>query len=250
MIQATGIHKQYGQHKVLDNVSLHVPRGSTFGLLGLNGAGKTTLLRILNRIIEPDAGTLHIDGTPLGQYSTNQIGYLPEERGLYPRMTVTDQLHYFARLKGMSRAAATTAIDHWLQHFSLTDTRAKTVGQLSKGTQQKLQLITALLHNPTLLVLDEPFSGLDPMGAQLLRETMAQLHTQGTTMILSTHNMYQAQDLCSHIAILANSHITVQGETAQLIPQGQSLQDYFITTFSISKSSVSKLPLPQPENDS
>ena len=228
MIKVDGICKSYGQHTVLDGINMHVPRGSVFGLLGLNGAGKTTLLSILNSIVQPDAGTVLLDGTPLNQYPTNLIGYLPEERGLYPRMTARAQLLYFARLKGMCRADATAAVDRWLQHFALSGIETKTVGQLSKGTQQKLQLIATLLHNPQLLILDEPFSGLDPVGTQLLKETIQQLHTQGTTLILSTHNMHQAQDLCTHIAILHNAKIAAQGETSQLLAPGQSLHQYFL----------------------
>ncbi|MBO4571338.1 MAG: ATP-binding cassette domain-containing protein, partial [Bacteroidales bacterium] len=200
MLQCNSITKRFGEYTALDNLTLEVPKGVIFGLLGPNGAGKTTLIRIINRITIPTAGEVFYDGKPVDDSFVRTIGYLPEERGLYKKMKVGEQALYFARLKGMSTADATAELKKWFIRFGIQDWWNKKVEELSKGMAQKVQFITTVIHKPSLLILDEPFSGFDPVNTQIIREEILRLKEEGTTIILSTHNMESVEELCDRIA--------------------------------------------------
>jgi ABC-2 type transport system ATP-binding protein len=199
---ANNVTKRYTNHLALDNVSLVIPEKKIFGLLGPNGAGKTTLIRIINQIINADSGNISIFGEPLQEKHIGTIGYLPEERGLYKKLKVGEQLVYFARLKGLSRAEATEKSKHWIKKFEITDWWNKKVEDLSKGMAQKVQFISTVMHEPKLIILDEPFSGFDPVNAHLITQEILELKEKGSTIIFSTHRMETVEDLCDHIALI------------------------------------------------
>ncbi len=211
IIECRNICKNFGEKVALDNVSVNVPKGGIFGLLGPNGAGKTTLIRIINRITIPNGGEVLFDGRPITQSDVEKIGYLPEERGLYRKMEVGDQAMYLAQLKGMSAADARKALKEWFVRFGIQDWWKKKVEELSKGMAQKVQFITTVVHNPSLMILDEPFSGFDPVNAELIRKEILRLKDEGATIILSTHNMESVEELCDNIALINKSHLVITG---------------------------------------
>ena len=213
IIETQEISKSFGPKVALDKVSLSVPEGKIFGLLGPNGAGKTTLIRIINRITIPTSGKVLFKGVPITQEDVMRIGYLPEERGLYRKMQVGDQALYLARLKGMSRADAMKALREWFERFQIQDWWKKKVEELSKGMAQKVQFITTVVHKPELMILDEPFSGFDPVNANLIRQEILRLKAEGSSIILSTHNMESVEELCDSIALVNKSRLVVTGET-------------------------------------
>ncbi len=209
------IFKSFGEKKVLQDVTFSAEGGRAFGLLGRNGAGKTTSIRILMNVFPADAGQVLIDGKPI-DYNRIGIGYLPEERGLYPRKQVLDQLAYFAMLKGMSRKDAVTAIDYWLGRLGMTEYRTKRLDTLSKGNQQKIQLITALAHDPDIIILDEPFSGLDPVNAMLLKDVVREQIAKGKIVLFSSHQMNYIEEFCDSIAILHQGKIALYGDLREI----------------------------------
>lgn len=211
ILQINNVTKQYATHKALNDVSLGVPEGSIFGLLGPNGAGKTSLIRIINQITAPDKGEVLFRGEKLRQKHIGLMGYLPEERGLYKKMEVGEQALYLAQLKGMSRSEAVLRLREWFEKFELQAWWRKKVEELSKGMQQKVQFIITVLHAPKLLILDEPFTGFDPINANLIKDELLQLSEKGTTIILSTHRMESVEELCSHIALINRSNKILDG---------------------------------------
>ena len=211
LIKCIDVCKSFGEKTALDHVSISIPKGKIFGLLGPNGAGKTTLIRIINRITIPGSGSVLFDGRPITQDDVEKIGYLPEERGLYRKMKVGEQAMYFARLKGMSTAEASSELKKWFVRFGIESWWNKKVEELSKGMAQKVQFITTVVHRPSLLILDEPFSGFDPVNAQIIREEILRLKEEGATIILSTHNMESVEELCDEIALINRSHVVVSG---------------------------------------
>ena len=211
IIECRNVCKNFGEKVALDNVSVSGPKGGIFGLLGPNGAGKTTLIRIINRITIPNGGEVFFDGRPITQSDVEKIGYLPEERGLYRKMEVGDQAMYLAQLKGMSAAEARKALKEWFVRFGIQDWWKKKVEELSKGMAQKVQFITTVVHKPSLMILDEPFSGFDPVNAELIRKEILRLKDEGATIILSTHNMESVEELCDNIALINKSHLVITG---------------------------------------
>lgn len=211
IIECRNVCKNFGEKVALDNVSVCVPKGGIFGLLGPNGAGKTTLIRIINRITIPNGGEVLFDGRPITQSDVEKIGYLPEERGLYRKMEVGDQAMYLAQLKGMSAAEPRKALKEWFVRFGIQDWWKKKVEELSKGMAQKVQFITTVVHKPSLMILDEPFSGFDPVNAELIRKEILRLKDEGATIILSTHNMESVEELCDNIALINKSHLVITG---------------------------------------
>ena len=211
IIECKDVCKSFGEKVALDHVSLEIPKGQIFGLLGPNGAGKTTLIRIINRITIPSGGSILFDGRPITQEDVEKIGYLPEERGLYRKMRVGDQAMYLAQLKGMSAKDAKIELMQWFKRFGIESWWNKKVEELSKGMAQKVQFITTVVHKPSLLILDEPFSGFDPVNAQAIREEILRLKDEGATIILSTHNMESVEELCDNIALFNKSHIVISG---------------------------------------
>ena len=216
LIECKDICKSFGDHVALDHVSLDLPEGKIFGLLGPNGAGKTTLIRIINRIAIPNSGEVLFEGRPITQRDVEKIGYMPEERGLYRKMKVGDQAMYLAQLKGMSAADATRELKAWFIRFGIQDWWGKKVEELSKGMAQKLQFITTVVHKPRLLILDEPFSGFDPVNAELIRTEILRLRDEGATIILSTHNMESVEELCDNIALINQSRLVITGGVEQI----------------------------------
>ena len=232
MLQINDITKTYGTFRALDGVSLHVRRGTVFGLLGPNGAGKTTLIRIINHIIAPDSGTLLFDGHTMTDNDVMQIGYLPEERGLYKKMRVGEQAIYLARLKGLDKATAQQRLNQWFSRLDIGDWWNRPVEELSKGMQQKVQFVVTMLHNPQLLILDEPFSGFDPVNADMLKREILRLKEEGTTIIFSTHNMPSAEELCDDIALINHARVVLSGSLADIKANNPSkgLDRIFIDT--------------------
>ncbi len=208
---AENIEKRFSNHLALDDVSIAVPEGSIFGLLGPNGAGKTTLIRIINQITAPDKGQVFINGEQLSSKHIANIGYLPEERGLYKKMKVGEQAIYLCQLKGMSRINALKGLKYWFEKFEIQAWWDKKVEELSKGMQQKVQFIITVLHKPKLLIFDEPFSGFDPINANLLKEEILQLKKEGSTIIFSTHNMASVEEICDYIALINKSKKILDG---------------------------------------
>ena len=206
------VSKRFAEHTALDDVSLSIPKGSVYGLLGPNGAGKTTLIRIINRITAPDSGRVLFDGRDIAPEDVRRIGYLPEERGLYKKMKVGEQALFFARLKGLSRREATARLKEWFTRFGIENWWDKRVEELSKGMAQKVQFIVTVLHRPELLIFDEPFSGFDPINANLLKEQIMALRDQGATVIFSTHNMSSVEEVCDHITLINKSHNILSGK--------------------------------------
>jgi ABC-2 type transport system ATP-binding protein len=216
IINATNICKTFGTHTALDNVSLDIPEGSIYGLLGPNGAGKTTLIRIINQILAPDSGEILFKGRKLTSGDVVRIGYLPEERGLYKKMKVGDQSVYLARLKGLSRNDALQKLKFWFEKFEMQDWWNKKVEELSKGMQQKVQFITTILHEPELLIFDEPFSGFDPINANMLKNEIIELKAKGSTIIFSTHNMGSVEELCDYITLINKSRCILEGQVDEI----------------------------------
>lgn len=216
ILEIENVSKQFVGHKALDDVSLTVPEGKVYGLLGPNGAGKTTLIRIINHITAPDSGRVLFCGHQLVEADVNNMGYLPEERGLYKKMKVGEQAVFFARLKGMSKADATRELKAWFEKFGITDWWDKKVEELSKGMAQKVQFIITVLHRPKLLIFDEPFSGFDPINAKLLKDEILQLKENGATIIFSTHNMGSVEELCDEITLINKSRNILSGTVADV----------------------------------
>jgi ABC-2 type transport system ATP-binding protein len=210
-LEAKSIHKSYAEHVALNNVSIRVEKGTIFGLLGPNGAGKTSLIRIINQITGPDTGSVSFFGEPLRQEHVHQIGYLPEERGLYKKMKVGEQALYLAQLKGLSKQEAKKRLDTWFKRLEIDGWWNKKVEDLSKGMAQKIQFVTTVLHEPKLLILDEPFSGFDPINANLIKSEILRLKEEGCTIILSTHNMGSVEEICDNIALVNKSKVILEG---------------------------------------
>ena len=235
-IEINDVSKRYAEQLALNHVSLQVPEQSIYGLLGPNGAGKTTLIRILNQITGPDTGTILIDGMPLCPKHVERIGYLPEERGLYKKMKVGEQAIYLAQLKGISKTEATKRLKTWFEKFEIGNWWNKTVEELSKGMQQKIQFITTVIHEPDILIFDEPFSGFDPINANLLKESILELREKGATILLSTHNMNSVEELCDSIALINKGEKILEGKVDEIKAQHRdsetaplpSMNDIFI----------------------
>jgi ABC-2 type transport system ATP-binding protein len=216
IIEVQHVTKEYANHKALDDVSINIPKGCIFGLLGPNGAGKTSLIRIINQITGPDSGQILFDGRPLNQSHISRIGYLPEERGLYKKMKVGEQLLYLAQLKGLSQKEAMDKLKTWFVKFDIKTWWDKTVSDLSKGMQQKVQFVSTVLHEPDLIILDEPFSGFDPINANLIRDEILELKQKGSTIIFSTHRMETVEELCDNIALIHKAKKVLDGPKRQI----------------------------------
>ena len=213
---AKDVVKKYGEYIALNKVTISVPRGSIYGLLGPNGAGKTTLMRIINQITAPDSGTLIFDGEPLRRKHIGQIGYLPEERGLYKKMKVGEQALYLAKLKGMSHKKALKKLKFWFEKLDIIEWWDKKIEELSKGMAQKIQFVITIIHNPKLLIFDEPFSGFDPINAGIIRKEIMNLSHQGTTIIFSTHRMESVEEICNDIALINKSKTILEGNIQEI----------------------------------
>ena len=241
VLEVRSVSKSYSQHKALDDVSLSVPEGQIFGLLGPNGAGKTSLIRIVNQITMPDRGDVLFNGDPLCSNHIKAIGYLPEERGLYKKMKVGEQALYLAQLKGLSTAEAKTALKEWFKKFDIEPWWDKTVEDLSKGMAQKVQFITTVLHRPKLLIFDEPFSGFDPINANIIKDEIIKLKEQGTSIIFSTHRMESVEELCDHIALIDKSKKILDGPVQQ-IKENHKQQIYAVDFSSSNLDFLNVLP--------
>ena len=211
IIQIQNVSKFYANHTALDKVTFDVPKGKIFGLLGPNGAGKTSLIRIINQITAPDEGSIFFNGEPLNIEHIKHIGYLPEERGLYKKMGVYDQLMYFAKLRGMNASDAKVTINEWLEKFEATSWKKKKIEELSKGMQQKIQFIVTVMHNPDFIILDEPFTGFDPKNTQLIKDEIENLKQAGASIMLSTHRMENVEAICDNVVLLNKSKVVTQG---------------------------------------
>ncbi len=216
MLSIRNIVKQYAQHRALDGVSMEIEKGSIFGLLGPNGAGKTSLIRIINQITAPDQGEVYFNGEKLNPDHISKIGYLPEERGLYKKMTIGEQALYLAQLKGLSRADAIKRIKYWFEKMDMQSWWDKKVEDLSKGMQQKVQFVATVLHEPELIILDEPFSGFDPVNAEIVTQEILELNRKGATIIFSTHRMESVEQLCDSIALINRSHKILEGKVKDI----------------------------------
>jgi ABC-2 type transport system ATP-binding protein len=216
MLEIRQLNKTYGSHRALTNLDLVVPEAGIFGLLGPNGAGKTTLIRIINQIIEQDSGEVILDGQPLSGEAIRKIGYLPEERGLYKKMGVWDQLIYFSRIKGLTASEAKQRVNYWLEKFEISSWKNKKIEDLSKGMAQKIQFIATVIHSPRVLILDEPFSGFDPVNAAMLKNEILELKNGGTTILLSTHRMESVELLCDQVAMIHKSKKILDGSIREI----------------------------------
>jgi ABC-2 type transport system ATP-binding protein len=216
LLKAENISKTYAGHQALSNINITIPKGSIYGLLGPNGAGKTSFIRILNQITGPDTGTILFNGEPLSPKHIARIGYLPEERGLYKKMTVGEQAMYLARLKGLTKQEAKDKLKYWFEKFEITAWWNKKVEELSKGMAQKVQFIVTVLHEPELLIFDEPFSGFDPINANLIKNEILELSKKGSTIIFSTHRMESVEELCDHIALINQSEKILEGKLSDI----------------------------------
>ncbi len=216
LLVVDSVSKTFANHKALNNVSISIPKGSIFGLLGPNGAGKTTLIRIINQIIIPDSGNVFLDNQLLGPKHISDIGYLPEERGLYPKMKVGEQALYLAQLKGMTKLDAKKQLKYWFEKFDIGEWWNKKVAELSKGMAQKVQFIVTVLHRPKLLIFDEPFSGFDPINANLIKDEILNLRNEGATVIFSTHRMESVEELCDNIALINKSNKILDGKLDEI----------------------------------
>jgi ABC-2 type transport system ATP-binding protein len=216
MLSVKNIVKQYATHRALDNVSLELEKGKIFGLLGPNGAGKTSLIRIITQITAPDSGEVLFNGERLNSNHISQIGYLPEERGLYKKMEIGEQVLYLSKLKGLSTAEATKRIKFWFEKLGMQDWWSKKVEDLSKGMQQKVQFVATVLHQPELIILDEPFSGFDPVNADIIKNEILELNNKGATFIFSTHRMESVEELCDHIALIHKSKKILDGSVDEI----------------------------------
>ena len=212
VLKVEDVCKHYGNFTALNNVSINVPKGSVFGLLGPNGAGNTSLIRIINQITLPDSGTIYLDGKPLEPGHIRDIGYLPEERGLYKSMKVGEQALYLAQLKGMSKSKSKKKLKYWFDKFEISDWWNKKIQELSKGMAQKVQFIVTVLHNPKLLIFDEPFSGFDPINANIIKEEILKLRDEGASIIFSTHRMESVEEMCDDIALIDRSNKILEGK--------------------------------------
>lgn len=222
LLEVNNIVKKYGDFVALNNVSIKIQKGSVFGLLGPNGAGKTTLIRIINQIIVQDSGEVKLDGDILKPNDIQHIGYLPEERGLYKGMKVGEQVLYLAQLKGMSKTEAQKSLRYWFEKFEINDWWNKKVQELSKGMAQKIQFIVTVMHRPKLLIFDEPFSGFDPINANLIKDEILQLRDEGATVIFSTHRMESVEELCEYIALIDKSNKILDGKLSEIKQQFKS----------------------------
>ncbi|MFN0730097.1 ABC transporter ATP-binding protein [Polaribacter gochangensis] len=222
LLEIQNVTKKYGEFTALNNISLSISKGSVFGLLGPNGAGKTSLIRIINQITLPDSGTILLDGQPLQPIHIEQIGYLPEERGLYKSMKVGEQALYLAQLKGLSKSEAKKRLKYWFDKFDISAWWDKKIEELSKGMAQKVQFIVTVLHQPKLLIFDEPFSGFDPINAQLIAKEILQLRDEGATIIFSTHRMESVEEMCDEIALIDKSNKIVDGKLDDIKRQYRS----------------------------
>ena len=218
-LEVKNVRKQYANHLALDNVSLEIEKQHVYGLLGPNGAGKTTLIRIINNITAPDSGEVLLNGKPLNANDTARIGYLPEERGLYKKMKVGEQALYLYQLKGLSKPEALKRLKYWFEKFEIENWWDKKVEELSKGMAQKVQFITTVLHQPELLIFDEPFSGFDPVNAELLKREILELRDNGATIIFSTHNMESVEAICDDISLINHSRVVLQGSVSDIQQQ-------------------------------
>jgi len=216
LLEAKDIVKQYSGHLALDRVSIRIPENSIYGLLGPNGAGKTTFIRIINCITNPDSGEIRFKGKRLQPEDVRFIGYLPEERGLYKKMKVGEQILYLARLKGLPKEEAAKRMKYWLERFEIDSWKNRAVEELSKGMQQKVQFIITVLHEPELLIFDEPFSGFDPLNVNLLKQEILELRQKGATIIFSTHNMLSVEELCDTISLLNQSRVVLEGDVSEI----------------------------------
>ncbi len=211
ILEARGVVKQYANHRALDGVDIDIPENCIYGLLGPNGAGKTTFIRIINRITAADEGTITLEGKQLCDNDISRIGYLPEERGLYKKMKVSEQMIYLARLKGMTKKDAVSNMNMWLDKFDIAEWKSKKVEELSKGMQQKIQFISTVIHKPKIVILDEPFSGFDPVNTEIMKKEIVELKNEGATIILSTHNMNSVEEMCDEISLINHSKVMLQG---------------------------------------
>ena len=229
MLEIRHIVKQYANHTALDDVSITVPKGKIFGLLGPNGAGKTSLIRIINKITAPDSGEIYFDGEALNASHIARIGYLPEERGLYKKMKIGDQMIYLAQLKGLSKEEAKNRISFWFEKLNIESWWDKKIEDLSKGMQQKVQFVATVLHEPDLIILDEPFSGFDPVNTQVIQNEILELNERGATIIYSTHRMESVEALCDHIALINRSKLVLQGAVKSIKDEyrNQTYRIYF-----------------------
>ncbi|AMO19149.1 ABC transporter ATP-binding protein [Flavobacterium columnare NBRC 100251 = ATCC 23463] len=216
ILEVNNVVKQYGDYTALNSVSLQVPKGSIYGLLGPNGAGKTSLIRIINQITMPDKGEVFLDGEKLAPHHVSYIGYMPEERGLYKTMKVGEQALYLAQLKGMPHAEAKKQLKYWFEKFGIEGWWNKKIQELSKGMAQKIQFIVTILHQPKLLILDEPFSGFDPVNANLIKDEIIELNKQGTSIIFSTHRMESVEEMCDYIALIHKSNKLIEGKVSDV----------------------------------
>jgi ABC-2 type transport system ATP-binding protein len=239
ILEVKNVVKQYGNYTALNNVSLTVPHGSIYGLLGPNGAGKTSLIRIINQITMPDSGEILLDGEKLNPRHVSQIGYMPEERGLYKSMKVGEQALYLAQLKGLTKKEAKEQLEYWFEKLEIQGWWNKKIQELSKGMAQKIQFVVTVLHRPKLLILDEPFSGFDPVNANLIKDEIMELRDKGTTVIFSTHRMESVEDMCDHIALIHQSNKLIEGELHDV------KREYRTNTFEIGIATDSKEQLLQ-----
>lgn len=219
ILEVKNVVKQYGDYTALNEVSLTVPKGSIYGLLGPNGAGKTSLIRIINQITMPDSGEIILDGEKLNPNHVSAIGYMPEERGLYKTMKVGEQCLYLAQLKGLSKAEAKRELDYWFDRLEIQGWWNKKMQELSKGMAQKVQFVVTVLHKPKLLILDEPFSGFDPVNANLIKDEIIELNRKGTSVIFSTHRMESVEEMCDHIALIHKSNKLIEGKLSDVKKQ-------------------------------
>jgi len=234
LFTAVNVTKRFANHTALDQVSIHVPENSIFGLLGPNGAGKTTLIRIINQISKPDEGEVFFKGEPLHQHHVGLIGYLPEERGLYKKMKVGEQVLYLAQLKGLNKKEAMKKLKYWFEKFEIQTWWNRKVEELSKGMQQKIQFIITVLHDPKLLIFDEPFSGFDPINVNVLKDEILRIKENGATIIFSTHNMESVEQLCDHIALINKSKKILDGSVKDI------RQTYKSNTYQVELNGVEK----------
>ncbi len=227
ILSLDNVVKRYHNHTAVNHVSFDIPKGTVFGFLGPNGAGKSSLIRIITSITAADEGRILLDDEPISEMTSSQMGYMPEERGLYKKMKVGEQLLYLAQLKGMSKADAKASIKKWFVKFGIEDWWSKKVDELSKGMQQKIQFIATVVHNPKLLILDEPFSGLDPINTNLIKDEIAELNRQGTSIIFSTHRMEQVEKVCDRIVLINQGEVILEGDVDEV------KQDYKDNIFKI-----------------
>ncbi len=235
------VSKRYAHHLALDKVSISVPQQSIYGLLGPNGAGKTSLIRIINQITAPDEGELLLNGKPMKPSDTAVIGYLPEERGLYKKMKVGEQALYLAQLKGISKRDARKRLGEWFEKFEITAWWNRKVEELSKGMQQKIQFIVTVIHQPDMLIFDEPFSGFDPINVNLLKDEIINLRNNGSTILFSTHNMASVEELCSHITLINSSRKIIEGRVTDVKNEHRT-HAYMISMMDLHKNPVEFLP--------